>query len=215
MECCRRDAPPRTRHQPQKGGKLAAPPDPFGAVVPPVAHEIERLFPHTVANQHELLLASIPEGKGKHAVKIGDTLLPLLLVEMNDGLHIRVGAQIVPPGLQNAPQLAMIIDLPVARDGNRAVLVVDWLGASSQINDRQAAHGHCHVRRLKKSIRVRAAMEQRLIDVLEQGKITIPKRGAAYDTADTAHPANSPRCLRADWCRIANPQRGLSHPSCV
>src|SRR5215468_7801386 len=43
---------------------------------------------------------------------------------------------------QQAAQLAVVVDLPVEDDPDRAVFVRDRLASSGQINDREAAHAH-------------------------------------------------------------------------
>ncbi len=64
----------------------------------------------------------------------------MLLVEVQQGLAIRAGAQVVALRSQVARELAVVVDLAVGDQPQRAVLVRQRLVPAGEIDDRQPPH---------------------------------------------------------------------------
>src|SRR4028119_519739 len=92
--------------------------------------EVQRVNTKRVARQQEPAPPNVIEGEGKLAVQPAQKLLPVLLVEMEDDLHVAARAEDVPLPRKLAPQVGLVEDLAVADQRQRAGLVVERLGAA-------------------------------------------------------------------------------------
>ena len=77
----------------------------------------ERLDPHPVPGQKELLLPVIPDGKGKDAVTPPETVLSPLNKGVKHHLGITVGAKLPAQLFQLSPQFSAVIELSVVDNG--------------------------------------------------------------------------------------------------
>ncbi len=74
---------------------------------------VQRLLPHAIAGQQELLALRVPEREGKHAIEMIDAMLAVFLPGMHDGFRVRTGDEAMAPCHQVPPQNAEVVDLPV------------------------------------------------------------------------------------------------------
>src|SRR5262245_49042143 len=81
---------------------------------------VEWLLADSVASQNEGLLVLVPNRKGKHTAELRHKLVWILLVEMNDGLCIGTGAELVVV-LQLLVEFLVVIDLAVEGDPDSSV----------------------------------------------------------------------------------------------
>ena len=95
------------------------------AVMPPD----EGLDADSVAAQDERVHPLVPDGKGKHAGEPARALDPLLLVEVDDDLAVRVRAETVAAVFQLLAKLRVVVDLSVENEPDRPVLVGHGLAA--------------------------------------------------------------------------------------
>src|SRR4051812_35799850 len=105
---------------------------------PGVQRVVQRLLADAVAGQEEPPLPRVPYGQSEHAVQAMDQRRASVFVEMGDGLGIALSREAVPGAFKLTAQLAVVVDLSVEDDGNRAVLVEDRLVAGGQIDHAQA-----------------------------------------------------------------------------
>ena len=96
---------------------------------------VERLLAHPVPCQHELPLRPIPERQGEHAVEVGDEVLSVLLVRVDDDFSIRLGPELVSAPLKPRTKLTEVVDLAVEDRVNRSVLVPNRLPPARQVDD--------------------------------------------------------------------------------
>src|SRR5262249_20318531 len=96
---------------------------------------IRRLDAEPIACQEELPSACIIERKGKHSVKTRETLRAQILIEMEDHLAVRFRPKPVPSGEQLFAEWLIVVDLTVADQDERAILILERLMASSHIDD--------------------------------------------------------------------------------
>ena len=101
---------------------------------------VERLDAQAVAREQELPLPRVPEREGEHAAQPLDAARPELLVEVHDDLGVGRRREAVAARHELAPQLAVVVDLAVEDDPDRAVLVGDRLLAGLEVDDGQPAH---------------------------------------------------------------------------
>src|ERR1035437_8944355 len=92
---------------------------------------IQRLLAQAIARQEQRLAARIPNRRGEHAVKLFDALRPRLLIEVQEGLDVAVRAETVASLLQAPAQILVIIDLAIADEPERAILVRHGLPPSA------------------------------------------------------------------------------------
>src|ERR1039458_6951595 len=84
---------------------------------------IQGLLAQTIAREEQRLAARIPNRRGEHAIELVDALKPRLLIEVQEGLDVAVCAEAVASLLQVPTQILVVIDLPVAHEPKRTVLV--------------------------------------------------------------------------------------------
>src|SRR2546427_5305279 len=105
---------------------------------------IQRLDPQSVPSQQQSLRAVVPEREGEHPAQFLDTVLSVLLVEMDDHLRIGGGRKRMAALLKFPAEVAKVVDLTVKHHPDRGVLVVDRLASGLQVDDAQAAHTQAH-----------------------------------------------------------------------
>jgi hypothetical protein len=98
----------------------------------------EGLLPEAIPRADQRPGARVPEREGKHPAQAGDEVFAVVLVEVEQHLDVRLGAEGVAV-LQLFAQLAVVVDLPVGDDADGAVLVEHRLRAAGEVDDRQAA----------------------------------------------------------------------------
>ncbi len=101
---------------------------------------IQRLFTKAVAGSQKTLAFSIPNGEGEHTAQMRDTVIPVLLISMNDRLCVTISAKRMPPLLKFSPQLAVVIDFAVKDNQDALIFVKNRLVAASQVYNRETAH---------------------------------------------------------------------------
>src|SRR5207245_10435291 len=96
---------------------------------------VERLLAQSVSRQQELPPRPIPERQGEHAVEVGDEVLSVLLVRVDDDFSIRLGPELVSAPLKPRTELTDVVDLAAEGRGNRSVLVPNRLPPARQVDD--------------------------------------------------------------------------------
>src|SRR5581483_4698254 len=96
---------------------------------------IERLNSQTVAGDKQRALFAVPDGKSEHAAQIVNAVAAVLLVEMDDGLRVAVGAIPVATRFELTAQLSMVVDFAVKDNPDRTALVGDGLVPARNVND--------------------------------------------------------------------------------
>jgi len=109
----------------------------------PAVFEIEeRLLAEAVAGHEQPAAAGVPESEGEHAAQMGDTVVAILFVEVEDGFGVAVRTELVTATLEIPAERPEVVDLPVEHHAQRAVLVRHRLvRAVAEIDDLQAAAG--------------------------------------------------------------------------
>jgi hypothetical protein len=152
--------------------------------------DVERLYPQAVAREQQALGRGIPDRKGEHAAQLRDAVRAELLVEVEDGLGVAVGAQHVPAGYEPAAQLLVVVDLAVEDDRFGAVFVEDRLLAPGQVDDTEPSHSETHAPPHPDALVVRAAVLQGgahpAHERLRDGALSL----AIDQTSDAAHGLN-------------------------
>ncbi len=86
-----------------------------------------------VTCQHEAAASAIPDGEGELAAEILHAVGTVILIEVEDGLHVGVGAEDMTRGLELRSQGRKIVDLSVGDHLDGAVFVGERLGATGDI----------------------------------------------------------------------------------
>jgi hypothetical protein len=86
--------------------------------------------------------------------------------------------------LELAAQLAVVVDLAVTDQHDRASCVLQRLPAAGQIDDRQAAMAECHEIVMIDAFTVRAAMRQRVQHAAHRD---VARRIDTHNACDAAH----------------------------
>ena len=92
----------------------------------------------TISRDQEPLATKIPQGECEHAAEPLHTVVALVFVEVNYHLGIGMRREAMAGVQQSASKLAIVVNLSIQDDHDRAVLVEDGLIARLQIDDRQA-----------------------------------------------------------------------------
>ena len=99
----------------------------------------ERLLSQPIAGEDQLLPLGVPKGQGEHAVQMRDELRPFLLVEVDDGLGIAMGAKLVAGAFEPAAEVAEVVDFTVENDPDRAVFVREGLLPTCHVDNGKPA----------------------------------------------------------------------------
>src|SRR4029450_11801246 len=91
--------------------------------------------------EDEALPPGVPYGDGEHAAQPLGEALPVLLVEVDEHLGVRLCPEAMSGALEAGSELAVVVDLPVLDDVDSAVLVGDRLGAGLAGGGRGAGGG--------------------------------------------------------------------------
>ena len=97
---------------------------------PAIVGIVERLDAERIAGQQEPALPRIPQAEGEHAAQRLDHGRAALLVELQHHLGVGVGTEATALGFELGLELAVIVDLAVEGDGERAVGAVHRLRAA-------------------------------------------------------------------------------------
>ena len=101
--------------------------------------QVKRLDAQTVAPEHQLALAAIPDREGKHAAKFLDESFAIFLVEMKDDFRIRGGAKGMAAVLEAGAQFGGVIGFSVVGDPGLAILAGHGHApAFAQVDDGEA-----------------------------------------------------------------------------
>src|SRR5262249_26592382 len=100
--------------------------------------------PKPVSSEQQLLLAIVPDGKGKHSTKMGDEVFTELFIEMNQTLSIGGGHQSMSTLCKIPSQFSKIVNLPIEYNPDRLVLVVDRLSPSLHVDNGKPSHTQAH-----------------------------------------------------------------------
>jgi hypothetical protein len=151
--------------------------------------EIERLHSRRVPRQHEPVRADVEERQREHAVQPLQAVEADLLVEMNDDLAVGLCAEAVTFRQQLGPQLAVVVDLTVTGEHQRAVLVLERLPSSRQVDQAQPVDSKTgpHRRREHLVVIVGPAMDERAAHPLEQRTEHLIRPGTPVEAGDAAH----------------------------
>ena len=147
---------------------------------------VERLDPEAVAREHELPRARVPDRDREHPAQPLPEARAPLLVAVREHFGVAAGAKDVPGTPEVVPQLAVVVDLAVLDDDDRAVLVRDRLVAARQVDDREPAGGDADALVRVHALGVGAAMEERLRHRTQP--VDVERRVRGRDPADPAHP---------------------------
>src|SRR5437762_3196671 len=104
----------------------------------------QRLFADAIAGVEQLLRALVPDRKHEHATQMFWTITTVAVPRVHYRFCIAVGVENVAELFQFLAQLAIVVDLAVEDDPRGVILIVDWLLAALQIDDREAAHAQAH-----------------------------------------------------------------------
>jgi hypothetical protein len=149
---------------------------------------VERFDAEPVADQHEPLVALVPQGEREHAVQpLRDAVAPLQVAPQH---HFRVagGAEPVPLGQQQLPQFREVVGLTGVDEGDGATWGVHRhrLPPTREVDDRQATMPQRHVPAQPHATLVRAPAPHRaghrVDDRAPRSQIRI-ERDPAGDTA--------------------------------
>ena len=162
---------------------------------------VQRLDAEDVARQHQLLFLGIPDGDGEHAAQALEHARAPSLVTMHDGLCVAVGLELVAHVLKLGTQLLEVVDLAVERDGHAAIGVLHGLMAALKVDDGQTAKAHCHIIVNEKALIIRAAMDNAIRHVLDDGAIDALVEINGGESHESAHALESSFSHRfADGC---------------
>ncbi len=98
----------------------------------------QRLHAEPVAREKQGLLWLVPKCKGEHAAKALDARLAPGFPGVHDDFRVTAGAEHVAQRRQFRDQLAVVVDLAVENDDDRAVFVEQRLLACGQVDDRES-----------------------------------------------------------------------------
>ena len=96
--------------------------------------------PDAVACEQQRARGPMPEGDAKHASQAREDGVAPLLITVNYDFGVAVGGEPVTGGEEFCAELAVVVDLSVEHDLDRAVFVADRLMAPREVDDAQPPH---------------------------------------------------------------------------
>ena len=107
-----------------------------GKIQPAVLHGIKKgLFAKAVAGAEQTALLVVPQGKGKHAVKAGQTVRPPYAVAFKNDFRVGTGLKLSAKGGQLFLEFGIIVYFTVEGDGHLAIGAVHGLAAAGKVDD--------------------------------------------------------------------------------
>ena len=152
---------------------------------------VQRLDAEDIARQHQLLFLGIPDGDGEHAAQTLEHARSPGFIAMHDGLGVAVGLELVAHALKLGTQLLEVVDLAVERDSHAAIGVLHGLVAALKVDDGQAAKAHCHIIVNEKALIIRAAMDNAIRHILDDGAIDALVEINGGESHESAHALES------------------------
>ena len=174
---------------------------------------VQRLDSEDIARKHQLLFLGIPDGDGEHAAQTFEHARSPGFIAMHDGLGVAVGLELVAHALKLGTQLLEVVDLAVERDSHAAIGVLHGLVAALKVDDGQAAKAHCHIIVNEKALIIRAAMDNAIRHVLNDGAIDALVEINGGESHESAHALESSFSHRfADGCLCIRPSYATAPP---
>ena len=96
------------------------------------------LLAHVVAGEEEAAVRGVPDGGAEHAAQVGEAVLALLLVEVEDDFDVGACAEDVALVRELAAQVGAVVDFAVADEEDVALLVGNRLVAVRHAVDAEA-----------------------------------------------------------------------------
>ncbi len=157
----------------------------------------EGLDPQPVTREHQTPARLVPEREREHPAQALHAIDAQVLVQVDDRLDVRPGAEAVPRASQLVAQLDVVVDLAIADDDHRSVLARDRLIACLEVDDRQAADAEPDSGRDVRALSVRSAVDERGRHSRDHGLFDRPVRIVRRDPADPAHQGATSGITRA------------------
>ena len=154
------------------------------AVVVPI---VQRLDTKSIAREDQRLIAKIPDCNAEHAVQVLHEVKTVLFEQVDDRFGIAAGIELVSQADQTITQLAKIVDLAIEYDGDRAILVKDWLCSAGNVDDRKASHCEAHAGLGQSPGAVGAPVVERRTHACQRIRIRSGCWVSARDSGDSAH----------------------------
>src|SRR5213594_3486271 len=142
-----------------------------------------------VPGEDQSIATRVPQRDREHPAQSGDAVRAHLLVEVDDGLRITPRPKAMPAGDQVAPQVMVIVDLPIEDDLNGAILVGDRLLPAGDVDDRQPAHAERHLGGDEVAAVVRAAVDNRVAHRAHGAAGLLVPELPSREAGDAAHRA--------------------------
>ena len=98
---------------------------------------VERLLAHAVTGEQERALPRVPHREGEHPVEVGDAILPVRLVRVDDDLGIRSSTEDVTQATEPLAERLEIVDLTVLDHPNSPIFVRYGLVSCLQVDHAQ------------------------------------------------------------------------------
>jgi hypothetical protein len=138
---------------------------------------MQRLLPGAVAREQQRPSRLVPQRDAEHAAKAPERVFAPRLVRMHDRLGVARRVEAVPERLELGAELAIVVDLAVEDDPDRAGLVVDRLPPAGQIDDAQATHAEAHAGADMDAFVIRAAVPDHLAHAVHEVELRfLPRR---------------------------------------
>ena len=150
---------------------------------------VERLLAESVTSEQQAPVLLVPECEREHAVEPLDTARSVILVQVDDHLGVGVRCEAMAALHEIRAQLAVVVDLAVLDDLERAVFVADRLIARVQVDDRQPAKAEADSAPVLvfgdvESLVVRSSVLEHSGHLREHPAVD---RGRSDDSTDSAH----------------------------
>ena len=199
-----------------------------------IGTEVQRLDAQPVTPDDQAAPPRIPEGEGEHASQVGREVELVVLVQVENDLDVAARPEAVSAVLQRRRELTVVVDLAVADEPQRLVLVGDRLHAALEVDDREAAHPHGQRAARHHGAAVGPAVHERVAHGLDRpprrgvGLAPVaPEREQVKSSGDSTHDLCSSlgvlQAARADrhprrshctpWCRTSKAPASLRSKS--
>ena len=152
---------------------------------------VQRLLAHAVAGEQQAPSRPVPDREREHPVQPIEAGFAVLRVEVNDDLGVRGASEVDAARDELGAELAVVVDLAVERDPDRAVRAHHRLrGGFREIDDAKPRVAEAHADRSgpddSGALLLRAAMRERRRHPLERLDIG-PPPAEHHESRDSAH----------------------------
>ena len=150
--------------------------------------EVQGFLAETIAREEKDALGGVPDRESEHPIEAIDRCCSPLAVGSQDDLGVRASGEAgAVVGLEDAPELLVVVDLTIKDDGETPTVAGHRLVAAREVDDGQPPEAEAHVPVFEQAIVVGTTMDQCSAHPTKDPEIHRLPVSVVEDAGDAAH----------------------------